>query len=61
MLLTAYDTGLRIAALMQSHVSDFDASTRWLKIPAAVQKQDANQFFRLHPDTVKAIEWRELD
>lgn len=56
LLLTDYDTGLRIDALMQARVSDYDASTRWLKIPAEVQKQDADQVFRLHPDTIAAIE-----
>lgn len=55
LILTLYDTGLRIAALMQSRLTDFDPATRWLMIPAEVQKQDADQVFRLPDDTVAAI------
>ena len=55
LILTLYDTGLRIAALMQAKLSDFDFESRWLKIPAEVQKQDADQVFRLHEETVDAI------
>ena len=54
-LLTAYDTGLRVDALMQSRVEEFDAASRWLKTPAELQKQNADQVFRLHPDTIEAI------
>ena len=56
LLLTAYDTGLRLDALMNARADDYDPGLRWLKIPAELQKQDADQIFRLHPDTVEAIQ-----
>lgn len=55
LLLTDYDTGLRIDALMQAKSTDLDLAHGWLKIPAEVQKQDADQVFQLHPDTIAAI------
>lgn len=54
LLLTLYDTGLRIAAAMQLRSTDLNAE-RWLSVPAEVQKQDADQTFRLHPETMTAL------
>lgn len=50
-----YDTGLRIDALMSLRVQDLDTATGWLLVPAAIQKQDADQAFKLHADTLAAI------
>lgn len=58
LLLTLYDTGLRIAALMSARCVWLSADG-WLSIPADVQKQDADQAFRLHPDTLAAIQATE--
>jgi len=55
LLLTLYDTGLRIAALMKLKRSDLN-SDRWLSVPSEVQKQNADQVFRLHPETMDAID-----
>jgi len=54
LVLTLYDTGLRIAAVMQLRQADLTADG-WLNVPAEVQKQDADQAFRLHPDTLRSI------
>lgn len=54
LILTLYDTGLRITALMSARCEQLSAEG-WLSIPAEDQKQDADQAFRLHPDTLAAI------
>jgi integrase len=55
LILTLYDTGLRIDALMSAKLEAFDADSRWLKIPAKDQKQDADQVFRLSAETAAAV------
>ncbi|MBX3448203.1 MAG: site-specific integrase [Planctomycetaceae bacterium] len=55
LILTLYDTGLRIAALMAARTSDLNEDG-WLSVPAEVQKQDADQAFRLHADTLAALQ-----
>lgn len=55
LLLTLYDTGLRIEAVLGLEVTQFDRDSRDLVVPAELQKQRAEQSFRLHPDTVAAI------
>ena len=55
LLMTLYDTGLRISALLAAECRQLDLSTGWLMIPAEVQKQNADQSFLLHPDTLRAI------
>jgi integrase len=53
LLLLAYDTGLRIGAIMALEWRDLE--TRWLYVRAEVQKQLADQRFGLHPDTITAL------
>ncbi len=55
LILTLYDTGLRIGALMATPVSAFNAPDRWLFVSHERQKHRADQVIRLHPDTVAAI------
>jgi|GEM_PF-938606 len=54
-ILVAYDTGLRANALRSIERTHLDWETRWLKAPAEVQKQNADQVFRLHPETIDAL------
>jgi len=53
-LLTLYDTGLRVAAALALPTSALDAYG-WLTAPAHCQKQRAEQSFRLHPQTLRAL------
>ena len=55
LILTLYDTGLRIGAAMGLDRDALNAETGWLHVPAAVQKQNADQRFLLHADTLAAI------
>jgi len=55
LLLTLYDTGLRVGAAIQLE-RDALLPDGWLYVPAAVQKQRADQRFQLHPDTVAALQ-----
>ena len=54
-VLTLYDTGLRIDALMRATSIDLNRDSRWLTVRAETQKQKADQVFRLHPETMTAI------
>lgn len=54
-LLTLYDTGLRVGAALGLDRDSLDANSGWLHVPAAVQKQNADQRFLLHVDTLAAI------
>ena len=54
-LLTLYDTGLRIGALMALESAQLDFETGWLTVPADHQKQRAEQVFQLQADTLDAI------
>lgn len=55
LLLTAYDTGLRISALLRTEPANLDQAEGWLRVKASTQKQKAEQVFKLHPDTLAAI------
>ncbi len=55
LLLVAFDTGLRISALLQTRVADLDVEAGVLFIAAEHQKQDADQVFALHADTRSLI------
>lgn len=61
LLLTLYDTAVRISALMLARREHFDPAGGWLKIVAESQKQKADQVFRLHPDTLAAIAKVKVD
>lgn len=52
LILSLYDTGLRIGALMDVRADWLDMKTGWIKVPAESQKQNADQVFRLHGDTL---------
>lgn len=54
LVLTMYDTGLRLRALRYARCAQLSADG-WLSIAAETQKQDADQVFQLHPDTLAAI------
>jgi integrase len=54
LILTLYDTGLRIGALLQAEGGL--APGGWLTIAADSQKHLAEQAFRLHADTVRILE-----
>ncbi len=56
LLLTAYDTGLRVGALMQLRGEDLDVRGGWLRVQGDTQKQAADQLFRLAPDTLMALD-----
>ena len=55
LLLTAYDTGLRISALLKVERSNLNESQGWLRVNASTQKHKADQVFKLHPDTLAAV------
>jgi len=55
LLLVLYDTGLRIGALMHLRRDALDLASGWLRVPADVQKQCADQAFRLHADTLASL------
>jgi len=55
LLLTDFDTGLRIGALLAIERDDVDLSHGWLLARAQAQKQRADQRFRLHRDTVAVL------
>ena len=55
LLLTLYDTGLRINAILHSRTDDVDLTAGTLLVPADHQKQNADQLFTLHEDTVRLI------
>lgn len=54
LLLTLYDTGLRIDAVLRRATADLSPDG-WLSVPAEDQKQNADQAFKLHPETLAAI------
>ncbi|WP_166827340.1 phage integrase SAM-like domain-containing protein [Thalassoroseus pseudoceratinae] len=55
LLLTLYDTGLRLTATLHLKPANVDLVTGWLRVPADHQKQKAEQLFRLHGETVTAL------
>jgi integrase len=54
-LLVAFDTGLRLGSLLQARVADLDPEAGTLFVAAAQQKQQADQLFTLHADTLAFI------
>jgi integrase len=54
LILTLYDTGLRIAAVLKLRTHDL-SDERWLTVPAGIQKNKAEQVFGLAEDTMAAI------
>lgn len=54
LLLTLYDTGLRIDALLGTRTDELRADG-WLFVGFDRQKQKADQAFKLHPETMAAI------
>jgi integrase len=56
LLLTIYDTGIRIGAAMQLRCSDYSAETRRLHVRAETQKTRADQDFILSEQTAKLVE-----
>ncbi|MGD0655118.1 MAG: tyrosine-type recombinase/integrase [Thermoguttaceae bacterium] len=59
LLLLAYDTGLRIGAILAIKPEYIDFEKGWLRIPAETQKQKADQTFMLHTSTIEAL--REVE
>lgn len=55
LLLTLYDTGLRIGAALSILTSDVDLAEKSLLVHAEAQKQNADQWFRLSDQTVSAV------
>jgi integrase len=55
LLLLAYDTGLRINAILSIKPEYIDFEKGWLRIPAETQKQKADQTFMLHSSTLEIL------
>lgn len=55
LLLTLYETGLRIQATLELKTTDLDFKSGWLTIPADHQKQKAEQVYPLHAETLEAL------
>ncbi len=56
LILTMYDTGLRLGAMMQLKATDLNLETGILIARAETQKQKADQVFRLRRQTVESLE-----
>jgi integrase len=56
LILTVYDTGLRIGAALALRTEWLDLRSGYLWVPAEVQKQNADQTFKLAPDTLAALD-----
>ena len=50
-----YFTGLRLNPAMRISAKHFDFSAAILRVPAEFQKQNADQAFHLHPETVRVV------
>lgn len=55
LLITAYDTGLRISPLLHAELANLDQTEGWLRVKASTQKQKAEQAFKLHAHSLTAI------
>jgi integrase len=55
LLLTLYDTGLRVSALLSLSIHNLDGQRGWLTVPAEVQKQKASQAFPLDTRTLELL------
>ncbi len=60
LIMTLYDSGGRIGAVMATPIMNLDIQSGWIMLPAESQKQHRGQDLRLHPDTVIACQkiWR---
>ncbi len=56
LVLTVYDTGTRIGALLRTPLECLDRSVGVLTVPAEVQKTKQDQRFLLHADTLAALD-----
>lgn len=56
LVLTLYDTGLRVGSLMKAKRNQFDHRKQTLFIPAEHAKGKCDDWKRLHPDTSKLLE-----
>jgi integrase len=61
LLLTLFDTGARVMALLETAPRNLDLQSGFLVIDACHQKQLKTQAFRLHPDTLRALARLPLD
>jgi integrase len=55
LILTIYDTAIRIGAALQLRVSDYNRQTHVLRVPAEFQKQGADQVFKVSDQTAAAL------
>jgi integrase len=55
MILTLYDTGLRIGAALKIKAEELDLEAGLVRVRAEDQKHKADQFFHLHEDTRNAL------
>lgn len=55
LLLTLYDSGGRLNAIMLAKMADYDPDRRLLQLQAENQKQKADQIFELSEQTAKAL------
>lgn len=55
LLLTVYDSGGRITAVMSARWSDLNVETRTLRLRAEHQKQGEDQLILLHVDTLRCL------
>ena len=56
LILTLYDCGGRIEAVIATPTAQIDLASGWITLPAENQKQHRGQVLRLHPDTIAACE-----
>ena len=56
LLLTLYDCGGRIGAVLATSTINLDIQSGWIMLPPESQKQRRGQDLRLHPDTVAACQ-----
>lgn len=55
LLLTVYDTSLRITCLLRSRLHQLDVNRRILRVPGDIQKGRCETVQSLHPDTCHAL------
>jgi integrase len=55
LVLLMFDTGLRVQAAMAVRFDEIDFKEKLLRVPAERMKNDTEQYYRLHDQTVEAI------
>lgn len=55
LLLVMYDTGARLGSLLLLRTDDFSLESGEVLLRAETQKQSADQYFRVHPETLEAV------